>query len=138
MTFPSVRGAATASTIRFVVAMLAAQTCLIEGFQGVSTATRPAKAAKIQTTLAPIHVDFRDVAEDAGLTAINVTGGTDRKKYILESTGAGVAIFDFDNDGLPDVFLVNGTTLDGKGRSGKSTSHLYRNLGNLRFEDVTA
>ena len=109
-----------------------------EAFQGISTATRPAKAANIQTTLAPIHVDFRDIAEEAGLTAINVTGGTDRKKYILESTGAGVAIFDFDNDGLPDVFLVNGTTLDGKGPGEKSTSHLYRNLGKLRFEDVTA
>ena len=40
--------------------------------------------------------------------------------------------------GLPDVFLVNGTTLDGKGPGAKATSHLYRNLGNLRFEDVTA
>ena len=80
----------------------------------------------------------RDVAEKAGLTAINVTGDSDRKEYILESTGAGVAIFDFDNDGLMDVFLVNGISLDGKGPGEKSTSHLYRNLGKLRFEDVTA
>ena len=72
------------------------------------------------------------------LTAINVTGDSDRKEYILESTGAGVAIFDFDNDGLMDVFLVNGTSLDGKGPGEKSTSHLYRNLGKLRLEDVTA
>lgn len=119
-------------------AILAASPLLIEAFQGVSTATRPAKAANIQTTLAPIRVDFRDVAEAAGLTARNVTGGANDKKYILESTGAGVAIFDFDNDGLPDVFLVNGTTLDGKGAGEKSSSHLYRNLGGLRFEDVTA
>src|SRR5204862_4663269 len=79
-------------------------------------------------------VDFRDIAEEAGLTALNVTGGKETKKYILETTGAGVAIFDFDNDGLMDVFLVNGTTFDGA----KSTSHLYRNLGKMRFEDVTA
>ena len=137
MASPGTRGAAIA-TLLFVALMLVADPSRTEGFQGVSTATRPAKAAHIETTLAPIRVDFRDVAEEAGLTAINVTGGTNRKKYILESTGAGVAIFDFDNDGLPDVFLVNGTTLDGKGPGEKSTSHLYRNLGNLHFEDVTA
>jgi hypothetical protein len=131
-------GRRTAATLVFVVAMVAARLGTMEGFQGVSTATRPAKAANIQTALAPIQVDFRDIAQEAGLTAINVTGAADRKKYILESTGAGVAIFDFDNDGLPDVFLVNGTTLDGKGAGEKSTSHLYRNLGKLRFEDVTA
>ena len=121
-----------------VALLLAVRPASVDGFQGVSGATRPAKSANIATTLAPIQVDFRDVAVQAGLTALNVTGGADRKKYILESTGAGVAIFDFDNDGLPDVFLVNGTTLDGKGPGENSTSHLYRNLGNLRFEDVTA
>src|SRR5215469_2073837 len=136
MAFPGMRGSAIA--ILVLALMLASGPRRTEGFQGVSTAMRPAKAAHIETTLAPIHVDFRDVAEKSGLTAMNVTGVTDRKKYILESTGAGVAIFDFDNDGLPDVFLVNGTTLDGKGAGEKSTSHLYRNLGNLRFEDATA
>ena len=38
---------------------------------------------------------------------------TDTKKYIIETTGTGVAIFDYDNDGWPDIFLVNGTTLEG-------------------------
>ena len=55
--------------------------------------------------------------------------GRTKKKYIIETTGGGVAIFDFDNDGLPDIFLVNGTTLEGRD---KATSHLYRNLGNLQ------
>jgi len=136
MVFRAMRASAIAASL-CVVLMLACP-APAEAFQGQSTATRPARAANIQTALAPIQVDFRDVAEQAGLTAINVTGSVDRKKYILESTGAGVAIFDFDNDGLMDIFLVNGTTLDGKGAGEKSTSHLYRNLGNLRFEDVTA
>lgn len=95
----------------------------------------PRAGPKIDTNLPPIHVDFRDIAEQAGLTAVNVSGTPTKKKYIIETTGAGVAIFDYDNDGLPDIFLVNGTTLEGKDHA---TSHLYRNLGNLKFEDVTA
>ncbi len=82
-------------------------------------------------------IDFRDIAQDAGLTASNVSGDAERKRYILETTGDGVGIFDYDNDGLMDVFLVNATTMDGKGRGENSTSHLYHNLGNLHFEDIT-
>jgi enediyne biosynthesis protein E4 len=97
-----------------------------------------AQSPKIpQTTGVPVQVDFRDMASEAGLTAVNVSGDADKKRYILETTGDGVGIFDFDNDGLMDIFLVNATTMDGNGRGKKSTSHLYRNLGNLRFEDVT-
>jgi hypothetical protein len=106
--------------------------------QGMATGTRPPRpAAKIETDLPPIRVDFRDVASNAGLTAITISGDKDRKKYILESTGPGIAIFDYDNDGLPDIFLVNGTRFDVDGKEAP-TSHLYRNAGNLRFEDVTA
>jgi len=54
-----------------------------------------------------------DIAEKAGLTAVNVFGGVETKKYIIETTGTGVAIFDYDNDGWPDIFIVNGTTLEG-------------------------
>jgi hypothetical protein len=94
-------------------------------------------APQIQTNLPPITVDFRDIAEQAGLTAQNVSGGADKKDYILETTGNGVVIFDYDNDGLMDIFLPSATSLDGDGRGKTSTSHLYHNLGNLRFEDVT-
>ena len=51
---------------------------------------------------------------------------------------SGVAIFDFDNDGLMDVYVANATTLDGDGAGQTSTGHLYRNRGSLRFEDVTS
>src|SRR5882724_4043520 len=54
-----------------------------------------------------------DVAQKAGLTAPLVFGGNDTKKYIIETTGTGAAIFDYDNDGWPDILLVNGTTLQG-------------------------
>src|SRR6266849_5162645 len=110
----------------------------IEAFQGMAAPARAARPINVQTNLPPIKVDFRDIAAEAGLTAPNVSGGNDVKKYILETTGNGVAIFDHDNDGLMDVFIVNSTTMDGKGAGEKSTSHLYHNLGKMRFEDVTA
>jgi enediyne biosynthesis protein E4 len=81
--------------------------------------------------------NFVDIAQKAGLTATNVFGGVDTKKYIIETTGTGVAIFDYDNDGWPDIFLVNGVTLD-KPASGKTpTSHLYHNNHDGTFSDVT-
>src|SRR5260370_19290697 len=55
---------------------------------------------------------FTDVAAKAGLTAPVVFGGENAKKYIIETTGTGVAIFAYDNDGSPDIFIVNGTKLE--------------------------
>src|SRR5216684_2374814 len=82
--------------------------------------------------------NFTDVAEKAGLTLENIFGGVDTKKYIIETTGTGVAIFDYDNDGWPDIFLVNGTTLEGFPAATAPTNHLYRNNHNGTFTDVTA
>src|SRR5271170_7556662 len=79
---------------------------------------------------------FTDIAAKAGLADKVVFGGTDTKKYIIETTGTGVAIFDYDNDGWPDIFIVNGTTLDAS--HGKAeTSHLYHNNHDGSFTDVT-
>ena len=61
----------------------------------------------------------------------------DSKKYIIETTGTGVAIFDYDNDGWPDIFLVNGTTLEGRPQDKAATNHLYRNNHDGTFTDVT-
>jgi hypothetical protein len=80
-------------------------------------------------------VDFRDIAAQAGLTARVISGDLDQT-YIVENTGTGVAIFDYDNDGLPDIFLVQGDRLHDSGSP--PTPHLYHNLGGLHFEDVTA
>src|ERR1700693_4799929 len=85
---------------------------------------------------------FTDVAQKRGLTPPTVFGGRDTKKYIIETTGTGVAIFDYDNDGWPDIFLVNGTYLQGNGDPPVSfaspTSHMFRNNHNGTFSDVTA
>lgn len=80
--------------------------------------------------------DFEDIAQKAGLTASNVFGGQHSSTYILESTGTGVAIFDYDNDGWPDIFLVNGTTL-APGSGGAPANHLYHNNHDGTFSDVT-
>src|SRR5713101_4453527 len=81
--------------------------------------------------------EFKDIAQRAGLTAMNVFGGKDSSTFILESTGTGVAIFDFDNDGWPDIFLVNGTTLEGLPAASATTNHLYRHNHLGTFSDVT-
>ena len=94
----------------------------------------PALAAV--TAAGPV-ADFRDVAASAGLTARTVIGGEHTKDYILETTGGGVAILDYDNDGWPDIFLVNGSRLPGSPNDAP-TSHLYRNNGDGTFSDVTA
>src|SRR5512146_2111724 len=87
-----------------------------------------AENAKPQATPQPPRLAwFTDVAEKAGLTMQDVFGGLESKQYIIETTGTGVAIFDYDNDGWPDIFLVNGTTLAGLPAGQGPTNHLYRN-----------
>ncbi len=80
---------------------------------------------------------FTDIAKKAGLTAPVVFGGVDTKKYIIETTGTGVAIFDYDDDGWPDIFIVNGTSLDAPASGKLPTSHLYHNNHDGTFTDVT-
>lgn len=81
---------------------------------------------------------FEDVAETAGIDQVTIYGGVNTNQYLLETTGCGAAFFDYDNDGYLDVFLVNGSRLEGFPEGQEPISHLYRNNGNGRFSDVTA
>jgi enediyne biosynthesis protein E4 len=81
-------------------------------------------------------LEVSDVSTKAGLTAKTVFGGETSKRYILETTGGGAAFVDYDNDGLLDVFIVNGSALGGSGQPAPA-SYLYRNKGDGTFEDVT-
>ncbi len=81
---------------------------------------------------------FEDVTARTALKQFLEVGGDKAKNYILECTSGGVAILDYDNDGKPDIFLLNGgsmNALEGKEKMPKSA--LYHNLGNWKFEDVT-
>ncbi len=80
---------------------------------------------------------YVDVAEHAGLRAKTIIGGEKTKEFILESTGGGVAVFDYDNDGWLDIFLVNGWRLEGFKQGEGPTNHLYRNNRDGTFTDVT-
>ena len=81
-------------------------------------------------------VAFRDIAQAAGLTSVNVYGGLSSKAYILETTGNGVAIFDYDGDGREDLLIANGTRLEA-GANDRGRPQLYHNEGNGHFRDVS-
>jgi enediyne biosynthesis protein E4 len=78
---------------------------------------------------------FRDVTREAGITFVHQA--SPEKKYIVESMSGGVALFDFDRDGLVDIYFVNSLTVETAGDPTSARSALYRNLGGFRFEDVT-
>ena len=83
----------------------------------------------------PPEVTFRDVTQQAGIRFVH-NNGAFGKKYLPETLGPGVAFIDFDNDGWPDIFLVNGA--DWRGHTQKhSTPKLYHNNHDGTFTDVT-
>jgi enediyne biosynthesis protein E4 len=85
-----------------------------------------AGAGLLAASLAP---QFCDVASTSGLTRAVPNGGVDSKKFIIETTGSGVALFDYDNDGVLDAFVASG---DG------APSRLYHGEGGGKFRDVSA
>ncbi len=62
---------------------------------------------------ADLGVSFINVARESGLNVKTIFGGEHKNKYLLETTGCGAAFYDYDNDGWLDIFLVNGTRLEG-------------------------
>jgi hypothetical protein len=83
-------------------------------------------------------VIFEDVTDKTAMADFRHRSGLPKKDYIFETPSSGVAIFDYNNDKLPDIYLLNGSTvaaMEGKEKAPRSA--LYRNLGNWKFEDVT-
>jgi len=106
-------------------------TIVVFATQSGKTSERNAKAVKP----APVH--FEDIAKQAGLNALNVYGGDSHKEFIIETTGNGALILDYDNDGWPDIFLPSGSTVNGFAGTDAPTGHLYHNNHDGTFTDVT-
>jgi len=83
-----------------------------------------------------VSVRLVDIAAESGLSVPNIFGGKDKKTYILESTGNGAAIFDYDGAGVNDILIANGTTLEGAGYAATRSVHLYHNDGHGKFTDA--
>jgi hypothetical protein len=95
-------------------------------------------AAGESTARAAPAIELIDVTSDSRI-AFRHTDGSFGQYYVVEAMGAGLATFDFDNDGLLDIYFLNGVPLRGAPPDAPPGGNaLYRNLGNLQFEDVTA
>lgn len=102
--------------------------------QGIASgALKPAGGTSASNK--PFPVQLKDVSLAAGITAKITYGNEAVKKYIVEANGSGIGFFDADDDGLPDVLLLNGSRLPAP--TPKPSNVLYRNLGNGKFQDVT-
>ena len=82
-------------------------------------------------------IHLTEVTQQTGIT-FRHTDGSAGRHYIIETVSAGLALFDFDNDGLIDIYLLNGAALKGTKPVTPARNALYRNVGDWRFQDVTA
>jgi hypothetical protein len=85
----------------------------------------------------PLGVGFIDVVKQSGLDVTTIYGGVGSNKYLLETTGCGLAFYDYDNDGCLDLFLVNGWRLEGFAKGREPHCHLFKNNRDGTFTDVT-
>jgi hypothetical protein len=88
------------------------------------------------TTSSAQQIHFRDITAQAGIHFTH-NNGAFGKKWLPETMGPGCAFIDYDNDGYPDVVLINGTDFPGHAHAGATTLKLYHNNGNGTFTDVT-
>ncbi len=110
----------------------------IERSYDAKPAPPPAGGPKSPIEGTPLGVTFTDVVREAGLAVETIYGGVHHNKYLLETTGCGVAFYDYDNDGWLDVFLVNGWRLEGFSEADAPRCHLFKNNRDGTFTDVTA
>jgi hypothetical protein len=111
---------------------------------GMSRPTYDAKPKPAPKTLpspvtgTPLGYTFLDVAKESGLNAKTIYGGEHKNRFLLETTGCGVAFYDFDHDDWLDLFLVNGTRLEGFPKGEEPISRLFKNNRDGTFTDITA
>jgi len=110
--------------------------------QGMGVSTGRPVTSEIRRTVGVVDPKapavFEDVTERTAMAAFRHQSGAPQKDYIFETPSGGVAIFDYDSDGKPDIYFTNGSTMAAlQGKEKAPRAALYRNLGNWKFEDVT-
>src|SRR5579875_3389979 len=107
--------------------------------EAYSAQARPApKTLPSPVTGTPLGYSYTDVAHAAGLNVKTIYGDEHKNRYLLETTGCGVAFFDYDQDDWIDIFLVNGSRLGGFPTGQEPISRLFKNNRDGTFTDVTA
>ena len=126
---PAVTGRGAARAGRALTAGLVALACT--GPRG-EPATDGARAAGVSA----LRAAFTDITASSGVDFVHTNGASGRR-YLPETMGAGVAVFDYDGDRWPDLYFVNGAAVDGAAADAPGGA-LYRNLGDGRFAEVGA
>lgn len=134
----------------FVLALLALSPVLLEpglfalqvqasSDRSQSQTTSALKASALQNAAAssPSRIVFEDTIEKSGIK-FELKNGISAQRYSIETMLGGVAMFDYNNDGLLDIFFTNGAAIPSLEKSDRSYSNrLYRNNGDGTFTDVT-
>jgi hypothetical protein len=126
----------SAAAKRRLAAGLLAGIFLAAGACNPSLPTPPARDGPQADTVPAGPPFFRDVTADSGVEAGYGNGEEAGYYTILESVGGGVALLDYDGDGLLDIFLPGGGTFGGQEVGGRPC-RLFKNLGGFKFRDVT-
>jgi hypothetical protein len=104
---------------------------------GVALVIIPVGFLAFSAELPAAGVRLRNVAGSAGIEFILENRPTPRK-HLIETMPGGVAVFDYDGDGLTDIYFTNGASIPSLEKdSPKYWNRLYRNLGGMKFKDVT-
>ncbi len=122
---------------RFVPSFVASALIVAAALPGDAQNVPPTRQVPPRSPHAAAAVQCADITREAGLSGFRHVSGGPEKNYIIETTGSGVALWDFDADGLLDVYLVNGSTLAARGENPPRAA-LFRNNGDRTFRDVTA
>jgi enediyne biosynthesis protein E4 len=142
-------------TILASICIMTAAQCSFSQLPGAQTPTKPQSGVASGAAHAPVldakhrpitaggFVDgapivFADITKKAGLDKFHHKSGTPEKTTIIETPGSGVALLDYDNDGWPDIYLVNGSTVAAvKGNEPPPRAMLFRNNHDGTFTDAT-
>ncbi len=116
--------------------MLAITLMICSGILLATLRNAPATPAASPTASSAGDIHFVDITRQAGISFVHNTGAFG-KRFLPETMGAGCAFIDYDNDGNPDILLINGADFPGH-KSRRTTLKLYHNNGNGTFTDVTS